>query len=420
MRILQVAKKFPFPPKDGESLAIVNLARGLADEGCEVSLLAMNTHKHWSDFEGGVPAEFDFYQNVHTVAVDNRIKPLAALGNLFSEKSYHIQRFENEAFAQKMAAVLRGQTFDVVQLETLYLAPYLPVIRENSKAKIVLRAHNVEHEIWERITAGSGWLKRWYLQKITPRLRQFEVENLNRYDLLLPISERDEARFRDLGFAGKSAVVPIGLDCSAYRPDASSFRRPLSLGFIGSLDWMPNLEGLQWFLREIWVPHVAPRFPDLTLNIAGRNTPAWLQNLNLRNVHILGEVPSAADFINQHSVMVVPLLSGSGMRAKILEGMALGKVVLATRMGMEGIAAENHGQALLADTAEEFVAALDWCQNAGAGLQSLGASAQNFCAEHFDNQAIARNLLEVYRGQREFFLAAGVEVGGGRLPLPHV
>jgi len=115
-------------------------------------------------------------------------------------------------------------------------------------------------------------------------------------------------------------------------------------------------------------------------------------------VHFHGEVVSAPDFINQHSMMVVPLLSGGGMRAKILEGMAVGKVVLSTSLGMEGIAARHHEEALLADTPEAFAAALQWCYDQPDGLAAMGRRAQAFCTENYDNREIGRRLLQTYHG----------------------
>lgn len=405
MKILQLCKKFPHPVKDGESIAITYLAKALGELGCEVTLLAMNTRKHPVDTTA-LPADLDYYAAVHAVPVDNRIRPAAALQNLFSDRSYHIERFEDAGFAQKLRELLRRERFDVVQLETLYLAPYVPLIRENSPALVVLRAHNVEHEIWERIAANGRFLKKWYLGRITPRLKKYEIEQLNAYDLLAGITARDVAHFQRLGLDKPAIVTPIGLDVRDYRPDARSFERPLSLSFIGSLDWMPNLEGLRWFLDAVWQPLLAPRFPELTLHIAGRNTPDWLQRLRLERVTVHGEVDSAPDFINRHSVMVVPLLSGSGMRAKILEGMALGKTVLSTRVGMEGIAARHKKEALLADTPEEFAEMIAWCYEQAPALAQLGQRARDFCAEHYDNLAAARRLVEAYHSLRPEGVAA--------------
>ncbi|MBK6931762.1 MAG: glycosyltransferase family 4 protein [Saprospirales bacterium] len=399
MKILQLCKKFPFPLKDGESIAVTYLAKAFQELGSDVTLLAMNTSKHWFD-PGLLPPGFDHYQAIHTVDIDNHIRPFAALANLFSDRSYHVERFENPAFAEKLIEILQDDWFDVIQLETLYLAPYIPLIRQHSSALIALRAHNVEHEIWERVAAQSNPLKKWYLNTITPRLKKFETEHLNRYDLLIGITERDVEQFRNLGLTKPAVVIPIGLDCRDYMADDACFRQPLRLGFIGSLDWMPNAEGLAWFLDKVWKPLLAPEFPQLHFHIAGRNTPAWLKRLRLPRVHVHGEVPDAAAFINAHAVMVVPLLSGSGMRAKILEGMALGKAVLSTTIGLEGINARHRRETLIADTPEEFYSAIRWCYSEGPQLVRLGQRAQVFCTENFDNLEVARQLLHTYQSMR--------------------
>lgn len=396
MRILQLCHKFPWPLKDGAAIASTYLAKAFAELGSEVTLLSMNTSKHWFD-TSELPRNFDHYADIQTVFVNNHIRPLPALLNLLSKKSYHVERFDNADFADRLGTLLQNGSFDIVQLESLYLTPYIPVIRKHTKAMIVLRAHNVEHEIWERVAEKSNPLKKWYLQKITPRLRQYEIEHLNEYDLVVGISERDVQQFRALGLHKPATVTPIGLDCRDYRADASSFSRPLSLSFIGSLDWMPNQEGLRWFLDEVWRPVLAPAFPELTFHIAGRTAPRWLRELKMQRVVFHGEVPSSPDFLNQHSVMVVPLLSGGGMRAKILEGMAVGKVVLSTGVGMEGIDARHRKECLLADTAEEFRKAIQWCYSQGAGLADLGSRAQAFCHDRYDNLEVGRHLLETYR-----------------------
>jgi glycosyltransferase involved in cell wall biosynthesis len=316
---------------------------------------------------------------------------------LFSNRSYHIERFVDAGFEAKLIEILQSGRFDIIQLETLYLAPYIPVIRRYSHAAVVLRAHNVEHEIWERIAANSRFLKKWYLQKITPRLRDYEIGRLNDYDLVVGITERDVNIFRELGLRKPAVVAPIGLDAAAYVPDPHSFGRPLSMAFIGSLDWMPNLEGLQWFLEKVWNPRLNRQFPDLKLHIAGRNTPDWLRQTHLPNVVVHGEVPNASDFILQHSLMVVPLLSGGGMRAKILEGMALGRVVLSTSLGMEGIPVADGQEALIADTPEAFFRVVAGCYAHQADLEKMGQKARLFFEEHYDNRFVARQLLHTYR-----------------------
>ena len=399
MKILQLCKKFPFPLKDGEAIAVTHLSKALHQLGAELTLLAMNTKKHYFDVKQ-LPDEFDHYRQIHFVEVDNELKPKDAFLNLFSEESYHISRFISDDFARFLTRLLQKNTFDVIQLETLYLAPYIPIIRKYSKATIAMRAHNVEHEIWERVSENTpNFIRRWYLQHLTKKLRNFEIQQLVNYDLLVAISEKDLQTFQKFGYRGKSIVTPIGIDQRDYIPDPESYHRDISISFIGSLDWMPNKEGLQWFLDNVW-EKLQKRFPHLTLHVAGRNTPDSIRQINKPNVTIHGEVPDATDFINKHSVMIVPLFSGSGMRAKILEGMALGKVVVTTSMGLEGVNAAHQKEVLVADTVEEFINCFQFCIESNGQLSKIGQSAQAFVVENYDNLSVAKDLLKVYEAKR--------------------
>jgi polysaccharide biosynthesis protein PslH len=399
MKILQLCKKFPYPLKDGESIATTYLAKALHELGAEVTLLAMNTSKHRADLSELPEETFSHYQAIHAIEVDNHIRPLDALYNLLlSDESFHVNRFVNDDFAARLEQLLRADNFDVVHMETLFLTPYIPLIRRCSKAKIAMRSHNVEHRIWERVAINSNPLKRWYLQQITPRLKAFEAQHLNDYDLFSAITKGDLNDFRQLGLRVPATVTPIGLDCSDYVPDYSAYQQqPLSISFIGSLDWMPNQEGLEWFLDEVWQPLLLKEMPELTFHIAGRNTPSKILNLKIPGVTIHGEVPSARCFLNKYPITIAPLLSGGGMRAKILEGMALGRVVISTDVGMEGIEAEHGRAALLANTPEQWLEALRWCHQNRLQLQTVGEQAAILCNDYYDNRMVAARLMETYR-----------------------
>ena len=396
MRLLQLCKKFPYPLKDGESIAVMNLSRSLHDLGCEVSLLAMNTTKHFCDVSS-VNGSFKHFKQAFYTELDNTLNFKDAFMNLFSRESYHISRFKCPEFESQLVKMLKENTFDVVQLETLYMAPYIPIIRNYSKAIIAMRAHNVEHEIWSRVAQNTTpFYKKIYLKYLTNKLRKYEINQLNKYDLMIAISQKDLDTFRKLGYKNTGIVTPIGLDSASYKADNRSYKKEISLSFIGSLDWMPNLEGLKWFLDNVW-DNLLAKYPNLKLHVAGRNTPATLINAKYKNVKVYGEVDDAKKFINRHTVMVVPLLSGSGMRAKILEGMALGKVVLTTQLGLEGINAKHKEHVLVADTTEEFIEALDYCYRSNGSLSKLGKSAQNLVKAEYDNLETAKSLMAEYQ-----------------------
>lgn len=396
MLVLQICKKFPFPLKDGESIAITHLAKAMTELGAEVTLLAMNTTKHHVD-TSNLPKNFNHYESVYFTEIDNRINPVSAFLNLFSSESFHISRYISRSFEKLLIQILQKNEFDIIQLETLYLAPYIPAIRKHSKAQISMRAHNVEFEIWQRITEHTtNPLKKWYLNHLTSKLKKYEIAQLVNYDILVPITDRDAKIFASLGFKGKMQVVPIGIDKNDYVANNSSFDRELSLSFIGSLDWLPNIEGLNFFLHEIW-PVLHKKFPKLTFHVAGRNTPESLKSKNLPGVVFEGEVADAVEFLNKHSVMLVPILSGSGMRAKILEGMALGKVVITTTIGLEGNEARHKDHLLVADNTDDFVDCIEYCYKQKDNLAKIGQNAQSFIFEQHHNLELAKRLMNRYK-----------------------
>jgi glycosyltransferase involved in cell wall biosynthesis len=395
MYILQIANKFPYPPKDGGSIATLSLSRSFASLGHHVTVLAINTSKHFSD-PALIPAELTKLIRFISVPVDTDIRiPQILMNFLFSNKPYNAERFINPDFDQKLKELLISNQFDIVQLEGLYLAPYLKTIRAQSTAKVVMRAHNIEHEIWERTVTQQKGLKKWYISNLAGRIRRMELQYLNSYDAVLPITARDGEILRNLGCRLPSHVVPMGINAGELLPGQDKPEFP-SLFHIGALDWIPNQEGLIWFFENVW-GKILEKHPDLVFYLAGRNAPRHFRTLPYPNVVYLGEVEDAYNFMRSKAVMIVPVLSGSGMRIKIIEGMALGKAIVTTSIGTEGIGTTHGKDILIADDPGQFA------QNVCALLEDwkycleIGENARNFVAEHYDNFAITSALADFYQ-----------------------
>ncbi len=214
MQILQIANKFPYPAKDGGSIATLSLSRSFASQGHKVTVLAINTSKHYTD-PASVPSELSDAIRFISVAVNTDIRILSLIRNfLFSSQPYNAERFISKEFDQTLKNLLSAEKFDIIQLEGLYLAPYLETIRAHSTAKVVMRAHNIEHEIWERTASLTKGIKKWYIKSLAGRIRRMEVQYLNRYDAVLPITARDGDFLHKLGCRLPSHVVANG---SRYR-----------------------------------------------------------------------------------------------------------------------------------------------------------------------------------------------------------
>ena len=172
MRILFLCNKSPYPPKEGGPMAMNANIEGLIAAGHRVKVLALNTNKYFIKPED-IPQDYIDKTQIEFVYQDLSIHPFDAFLNLFSKKSFHVERFITEAFAEKIVEILKKNKYDIVQLEMLYMTPYIHVIRKHSKAKIILRSHNVEHLIWQRVTNNTeNVLKRSYLAGLTRKLKK--------------------------------------------------------------------------------------------------------------------------------------------------------------------------------------------------------------------------------------------------------
>lgn len=396
MRILQLMNKVPWPPNDGGAIACLNMTKGFSMLGHEVTVLSMNTSKHHIRFEE-MPSNIQNLADFKLVEVPASINWVeAGLNLIFSKLPYNAQRFISHEYSNELARLLMEKEFDVIQLEGLYLCPYIPLIRKYSKAVIAYRAHNIEYEIWERTGSLCNGFRAKYIKNLARRIKRFEISYLNAYDLLIPITDRDGAILDALGNTKPKHTSQTGIDFASLVPTAKKLEFP-SLFHIGALDWAPNQEGLIWFVDHCW-NKLQEQNPDLKFYIAGRNAPEWFERRIRRNgIEYLGEIADAYDFINSKAIMIVPLFSGSGMRIKIIEGMALGKPIVTTNIGTEGIPTENWKNIVVANTESQFIEDVNKLINDRNLADQIGRNAIGFIQEKFDNLSQAGNLIEFYK-----------------------
>lgn len=396
MRILQICNKAPYPANDGSSIAIYNMAKGICENGHELHLLTINTKKHFKD-DTGVPNDFKNKTHYRSVYKDTSPTPFGALLNLLlSSDSYFICRFFFKEFETALIETLRKNTFDIVQLEGLFMAPYIPIIKEHCKAKISIRAHNVEHLIWQRHIANEkSTLKKWYLRIQTRRLKKFEEESFQKVDAIITITDADKAYILKQDPQLKVFTCITGVDLKDYEQNTNVKKQDDTIFSFGSMDWMPNLEAVEWFLDNCW-QKLHSKHPKCKFVIAGRHMPQKFKTHSLPNVQIIENVNDNRDFYSTYSIMLVPLLSGSGLRIKIIEGLAYGKAIVSTRIGAEGIPVKNGEQMLLADGADEFVNAIDRLLSSVETRKQIEQKAKQFAIDHLENKQITKELVDFY------------------------
>ncbi|HWY38213.1 MAG TPA: glycosyltransferase family 4 protein [Bacteroidia bacterium] len=395
MRILQLSNKPPYPPDDGSSIAMCNMSLGFIANKVDLTLLTINTKKHFKP-DSGVDEAFKKQSNYRSVYRNTDVTAQGALLNLFSGQSYMVSRFYFKEFEEKLIALLKEKDFDIVHLESIFMGNYIPVIRKHSKAGISIRTHNIEHLIWQRMIENErSWIKKKYLLLQNKRLKDFEYKTLQSADAIVPITAVDEAYFRNWGINKPYCSSPTGLVFSKY-PVNNQNERPLSVFHFGSMDWLPNEEAVLWFVENVW-EKVLQKVPQAKFYIIGRGMTAKVSLLQKPHVVVVGKTESAEKVYQDHAVMVVPLLSGSGMRIKMIEGMAYAKPIVSTSIGAEGIAVTSGKNCLLADTPDDFANAVVEILTSKEKKELLSKEARAFTEQFYDNTAIVKKLTDFYQ-----------------------
>lgn len=399
MKILQLCLKPPLPARDGGCIAMNNITQGLLQAGHKVKILTIFTRKH--DFNPELMSDEYLKQtDMEGVFIDTRVNAVDAFSSILTADSYNISRFFSTDFDIRLTKLLHHENFDVIHLESLFMTPYLATIKRLSVAPVILRSHNLEYVIWEKITAGTkNILKRKYLAYLTSKLRQYELSVLNEVSAIASISDEDKNRMLSWGVKKRIRTIPFGIDLRNY-PIQSELPTELAIFHLGAMDWGPNLEGILWFLKAIW-PSIHERFPQLKFYLAGRNMSAEITALNLPNVIVVGEVEDAAAFMQSKAIMIVPLLSAGGVRVKIIEGLALGRSVISTTLGAEGLQCEHGKHLMLADRKEDWIEALEVLLHDEILRRKFATEGRNHVASHFDLVAVTNQLVSFYKEIRK-------------------
>lgn len=398
MRILMICIKPPFPAKDGASVVMKVSLYSLVRQGHEVSVLLMSTQKHCMT-DDDIPEDLKDKVKFYIVPVDTSYTLTRLMGNyLFSGLPFHAIRFNIPKFRTTITQVLNQNEFDLIQLDGLYLTEYLDTIYANSKAKIIFRAHNLEQEIWERMYQNERRLpQKYYLKSLARRHKKYENKVLNdpKISGIICLSGRDARIMKESGVQTPMIVAEYSIDISEISEKKYNTPVQYPLFFIGSMDWTPNIEGINWFLDKVW-ENVRKKLPGITFCLAGRNMPKGYA-ANREGIIVMGEVEDAYLFMAQGGIMIAPLLTGGGIRIKIIEGMAMGKPVIATRLALEGNPAQNGSEVIIADTPAAFADSVVLLVNNPEVAQKIGEDAQKFTLSYFDNKSITEKVLDFYR-----------------------
>jgi len=431
MKILALAPRPLWPEHDGGTVATARCLNGLADAGASVTLLSMRTEKYPSK---EIPAEEHLPRHLAKyteIPVNTRISTAALLHNLFlSDKPYDLMRFWSQEYTEALRSALRSEQFDLIHCEGLLFVLYLDEIRKFSEAPVVFRAHNLEHRIRQMTATRSvSPVRKVYLSNLSRRLMDLEIKAARQFDAIVTISEPDSQWFSSVA-PGKRVFLSVtgaenmenindpgdrhgsghGIEAnqgsgpeyehenvSVDEPEAEPPADRLRVGFLGSMNWQPNIEGIKWFIKSVW-PSVLKKIPCATLHVAGRGL-GMAENLLPRGLNIIndGEPDNARRFLASNHVVISPLFAGSGIRIKIIDAMSTGRPVVATPVAVEGLMAQNGRELAVADDPDSFCACLVKYLLDPQLRYSTGKAALKLIRAEYDNRVLTSRLLEFYR-----------------------
>lgn len=392
MRVLLLTQVLPYPPDSGPKVKTWNVLKYLARQH-EVTLASF--------IRGDQSAEVDvlrrYCRAVHTIPMTRSpiLDGLALLHSLAIGQPWMMVRDDRAAMRRLVDRLAAETHFDIAHADQLNMAQYAARV---PGARKVLDAHNALWLLYKRLaeTMPAG-LRRWLLERDWRLLKDYEGRLVREFDAVLAVSGEDRAALIEAAGGPRDiTVIPIAVDTDEI-PVVSRVPQAHHLLHLGTMYWPPNIDGMLWFVNEVY-PLIRTQRPDVGLDIVGARPPQALTALNGNgwNIHVTGYVNDPGPYLERAGVFIVPLRAGGGMRVKILEALARGLPLVTTTLGCEGIAVEHGRHVLIADTPEAFARETLRLLNDRALADELGRQGRRLIEAVYDYRAACQPLDALY------------------------
>lgn len=392
MKVILLTQVLPYPPDSGPKIKTWNVIKYLALQN-EITLVSFVRGDQSADIAHLRP----YCKAIHTIEMKRGpLRDIMALiCSLFNGQPWMMIRDDRTAMRQLINKLAQQQDFEIAHADQLNMAQYAERVSDTRK---VLDTHNALWLLYKRLadTMNPG-PKKWLLERDWRLLKRYEGQLCHRFDAITAVSEEDKAALEEAaGHPLQMAVIPIAVDLDELPLVERGSQADHVLHF-GTMYWPPNIDGITWFLNEV-LPIIRQQHPEAIVDLVGSRPPQSLiaRGQEDTRINVTGYVPELTPYLETAGVFIVPLRAGGGMRVKILEALARGLPLVTTSLGCEGIAVEHNHHVLIADTPQDFAAAVLRLLTDRPLADQLGQAGRECIKNTYDYRAACKPLDQVY------------------------
>ena len=396
MKVLFLISQLPYPPDTGAKARSYNLIRELSSRH-EIYLITFgdprkekvkirDMEKYCRQVEVVTHLDYSSFAKKYT----------SLFVNLFSPFPYTVKKYYSARMEERISSLIKREGFGLIHCDSLQVS--LNLLNISPPPDKLLTEHNVESIILKRYYEKEGnFLKKMYVYLQWRKLKRYEESACQKFKGCVAVSDEDKRILEKMSSRNDIAVVSNGVDCSYFIPSTEKIKNN-GLVFTGSMDWLPNEDAMLYFISEIY-PRIKFDIPEVCLTIAGKNPSQTLLNLGKRDdsINVTGIVEDIRPYIAQAALCIVPLRIGSGTRLKIMEAMAMGKPIVSTSIGSEGIGVNPGRDIILADDPVKFAQKVVELLRDPSLCRRLGKAGKRLAEERYDWKSIAGNLDQVWK-----------------------
>ncbi len=393
MKILFLTTKFPYPPDSGAKIRDFNLIKEISKEH-DISLVSfIQDESEKRNLEFLRP----YCKSIEVIRERGKINLLTAIFiSLFTKKPFTIAKFYSSRMKQKIREVLNNNRVELIHCSHLHMAQYVENVKDIPK---ILDEHNVEFFLIKRyLKEQKNLVKKmfvFFLQYL--KLAGYESNIARKFDHCFVVSEIDKKNLESIAPRASLIVISNGVDVDRYKPQEADVQ-PNSLVFTAVMDWFPNEDAILYFYDKIW-SLIKKEIEDVRLCVVGRNPSNKIVSLSKQegNITVTGYVEDVRLYIAKSSVYIVPLRIGGGSRLKILEAMAMGKTVISTSIGCEGLNVADNENILIADSPEDFAVKTKMSLKDGGLRKKIENNARRLVTDQYSWDIICKKVNGVYK-----------------------